>query len=709
MKFKLLTTTLLFLSSLPQAIQAAPINDECITLPRPDQQECTNDPLLTTSYEMDYMNFSYAWDKSYGTARVGIVDSMTHIFSLDQGPGKIRSHDTGQYACIINGIAYIQALTGLSSCNTTGEDVYYPFTFHVENEPSLHGDLILSLFASTANDGRGMSSICRDCSIAYNAYDTVSPGGDAPSSQNYLDFSIYMNTKNTRGYRAMANSIYRGDQIVNLSGYFGANGTASSATFPNCEQQMQNGYQQSLCQNLKDAKELDTIIVASTGNNPSFGPNWPAKETEMVIGVGGTDINGNIWRENTCPFGNDTEECGSQYFTNQTTIMAPAKNIASYHHNIAYNPGLGCFNINGDGYTRCSGTSFAAPIISGLAAIMRSLNPLLSFDEVKHLLQTSRVQTDSQGRTYSIPNIQPITKKKIMGKINGITIQNRLKPMFRLHHTYNYQGEPKVDYLSTTIPQVASAAWRRQYLSEVDKSSGYLQAGLTYRTDNTEPLALGYPRFRQPNMNNYGDNARAPFYIFGGHENPFTGADDMVPLYHFALKTVDTNDPRCYDRADHAYGTFHVTAFSQRINVRCNHGVDTRYVKEGIEGYLLPNCPEGPNGCYENTGNANAPQCLMLRYSDVDNSYALLMESELNKAKFSTYTGAADHLIFMDDAECLGYAYPNVDSDNDLVLDGMEIILGTDPFDSDSDNDGLLDGEEYPPTSPIVSDPLVVN
>ncbi len=99
----------------------------------------------------------------------------------------------------------------------------------------------------------------------------------------------------------------------------------------------------------------------------------------------------------------------------------------------------------------------------------------------------------------------------------------------------------------------------------------------------------------------------------------------------------------------------------------------------------------------------------MLRYSDTDNSYALIMESELNKPKFSTYTGTADHLMFMEDAECLGYVYPNVDSDNDLVLDGMEIILGTDPMDPDTDDDGFTDGDEYPPTSPIVSDPLIAN
>jgi hypothetical protein len=63
----------------------------------------------------------------------------------------------------------------------------------------------------------------------------------------------------------------------------------------------------------------------------------------------------------------------------------------------------------------------------------------------------------------------------------------------------------------------------------------------------------------------------------------------------------------------------------------------------------------------------------------------------------------------MSNSECLGYAFPNVDSDQDLIIDGMEVILGTDPNDNDSDDDGKPDGKEYPPTSSYKSDPLVLD
>lgn len=53
----------------------------------------------------------------------------------------------------------------------------------------------------------------------------------------------------------------------------------------------------------------------------------------------------------------------------------------------------------------------------------------------------------------------------------------------------------------------------------------------------------------------------------------------------------------------------------------------------------------------------------------------------------------------------LGYAYPNVDSDGDGLIDGFEYLLGTDPNQVDSDRDGVHDGVEYPQAGVPLSDP----
>lgn len=51
------------------------------------------------------------------------------------------------------------------------------------------------------------------------------------------------------------------------------------------------------------------------------------------------------------------------------------------------------------------------------------------------------------------------------------------------------------------------------------------------------------------------------------------------------------------------------------------------------------------------------------------------------------------------------YAYPNVDSDGDGLIDGFERIIRTRPDLADSDGDGVSDGVEFPLAGISVSDP----
>ncbi|PIV33644.1 MAG: hypothetical protein COS34_06610, partial [Lysobacterales bacterium CG02_land_8_20_14_3_00_62_12] len=51
------------------------------------------------------------------------------------------------------------------------------------------------------------------------------------------------------------------------------------------------------------------------------------------------------------------------------------------------------------------------------------------------------------------------------------------------------------------------------------------------------------------------------------------------------------------------------------------------------------------------------------------------------------------------------YAYPNIDSDDDGLIDGFERIIGTRPDIADSDGDGASDGSEFPLAGLRVADP----
>jgi len=48
-------------------------------------------------------------------------------------------------------------------------------------------------------------------------------------------------------------------------------------------------------------------------------------------------------------------------------------------------------------------------------------------------------------------------------------------------------------------------------------------------------------------------------------------------------------------------------------------------------------------------------------------------------------------------SQLLGYAFPRIDTDGDGLIDGFEVVLGTDPGKVHSDTDGIADGVEYPP------------
>ncbi|WP_223788738.1 S8 family peptidase [Marinicella meishanensis] len=586
--------------------------------------------------------------------------------------------------------------------------------------PLKHGDYIMSLLGANDNDNTGAPSFCRECSLSFY----MTEEQPLPNSNNW-GVSIEQDgvlTEFTSRKRRLAfnNAVDQGAQVINLSGYFGPE------AYMDCDTQQVFGVEQTFCDRMEEAYERDVVFVAAAGNRRGANFNWPANESDWVIGVGGIDNQGAIWddlaTDGSC--NGEPEECGSQWGGN-LPIMAPAKNVEVFQECGEVTDPDCSDNVFSSLYFTHDGTSFAAPIISGVVAIIRSLNPLSSFDEVKDNLYNSRLFTDAQNRTYSVPNINWILKNKVLGFSNGVKIANRVKPMFRLKATYTDGSDTKATHLSTSIPQVAVSAIKRKYLADIDEETGLTENSITYAVDPSEPLALGYPSFRGSGASN---NARAPFYIFGGHENPFTGADDMVPLHHFGYKkaTGYTSYPGCGSRGDHGYATTTINKFVTDDFMKCQY-THNPFVYEGIEGYLLPTCPV-PGQCYGDvvggggsygggsglgTGagqvntDATAPQCLKIRYSSVEDSHALFMASE--QSKFATYTTPITNYNGMADAECLGYVFPNVDSDTDGIIDGMELVLGTDPNDPDSDGDGLLDGVEYPPASNYVSDPMIAN
>ena len=84
-----------------------------------------------------------------------------------------------------------------------------------------------------------------------------------------------------------------------------------------------------------------------------------------------------------------------------------------------------------------------------------------------------------------------------------------------------------------------------------------------------------------------------------------------------------------------------------------------------------------------------------------DDDCAVFIESEKAGFEANGYTATYPS----SSSPVLGYAFPNVDTDGDQLVDGFERMIGTNPASPDSDGDGFVDGAEYPLAGVPVSDP----
>ena len=121
---------------------------------------------------------------------------------------------------------------------------------------------------------------------------------------------------------------------------------------------------------VKEAEEADVVVIASAGNKPDAVSISAPAFLEGVVAVGAVDRSG--------------KHAQISASGNALDLAAPGQDITSTNREGGYN-------------VRQEGTSHAAAIVSGAAALLRSKYPNLSADEVVERLKSTAVDKGAPG------------------------------------------------------------------------------------------------------------------------------------------------------------------------------------------------------------------------------------------------------------------------------------------------------------------------
>jgi serine protease len=503
-----------------------------------------------------------------------------------------------------------------------------------------HGTHVAGILAASSNNGVGVAGICWNCSLMMEKTGTVLMDINRVHSLNVASLAAIADS--------ITGAVDTGAQVINMS----LGGQIDDCSID------PNGV---LCLALEYANEMDVVMAAAAGNESAEGVDFPARDPR-VISVGAVDIDNisPIWASNGP----------------EKDIVAPGVHILStFYANLPYIGADVIFNnefkpecsdeISGPpGYGPCSGTSMSTPHISGITALLRSVNPLLSNAQVKEILLKHASQADNPDDIYGhgMPDVLA-SVKDTLGTVGGHVLNNRLTPLFSM---YSLAGE---DSLYTTVPQMALSAMHESLKPQPPSAT------IRWISRGGSPIP-GYSDFPRPWGDSDDYKPMASVFIFTTHRNPINPGSDLVPLYRLSYQGnfLGTNPLH----VDHVYTT-------EQAGIDAYTGVG--YVLDGIEGYIFPNYEPQPEGTVK----------LFRKYNPERDDHAIFPETELADMEAQGYD-------LSDGNDWIGYVYPNIDSDSDGLIDGFEAVIGTDMYKPDSDYDGITDGIEvnnYPYSDPM--------
>lgn len=176
---------------------------------------------------------------------------------------------------------------------------------------------------------------------------------------------------------------------------------------------------QTVSDKITELKDAGIIVVFSSGNDGADldqAGNEDLSEIDTVIGVGASSILNDVTSYSNYGSTIDVIAPGGGGVNNNSNLLGILSLDQSGSAGENKNTQLSYTNENLDNYTLTSGTSFAAPTTTGLVALMLSVNPNLTFAQVRNILIST---TDKVGGTNADYSVGSFDTKRAYGKINA--------------------------------------------------------------------------------------------------------------------------------------------------------------------------------------------------------------------------------------------------------------------------------------------------
>lgn len=239
-----------------------------------------------------------------------------------------------------------------------------------------HGTLVTSVAVGNANNGRGSCGIAPKC--------------------KFIPVSMGEHLNTITEVEGLLYCMYHGADVINLS--CGTSFTNEAKRLPIQEQvkfAKQHGLQQQKMWeyvfNLADKRNV--TIVWAAGNDNVFTAMDTSKRSQVTLRVSAVDRQ--LHKAQFSNFGNLR-----QLNVSESTISAPGVDIFGA--------------LPGNTYDMWPGTSFSAPIITGVVALMKSLNANLTTKEIIQILKETGRPVDGA------PEIGPLVQiKNALLKVKG--------------------------------------------------------------------------------------------------------------------------------------------------------------------------------------------------------------------------------------------------------------------------------------------------